>query len=185
MTQAIIQTTEQKCKASIEHFKKELQRMRTGRASASLLEGIHAEYYGSSVPLIQLGLINAPEPRMITVQVYDISAAEAVDKAIRQSELGLNPQREGNLIRVNIPALTEERRKEFVKKVKGQAEDTKVQIRNARREGVDIVKDNQKKSIVTEDESRKLQEQIQKVIDKYIADVDVLLVEKEKEILAV
>lgn len=173
---------EQKCKKAIDHLKDQLKKLRTGRASPSLLENIHVDYYGSSVPLIQLGLINSPEPRMLTVQVFDAGAVDAIDKAIRTSELSLSPQREGNLLRVSIPALNEERRKEMGKKLGKMAEETKVSIRNLRREAIDVVK---KQKDVSEDAIRKTETEIQKITDKYVAEVDVVTAAKEKEIMEV
>lgn len=170
-------------KATVEHFKKELQKARTGRAQAGLLDGIHVEYYGSSVPLMQLGLINTPEPRVITVQVYDAAAVEAVDKAIRQANIGLNPQREGSMLRMNVPALTAERRKEIIKSLHKLAEESRVGIRSHRRDAIDGIKKREKAKEVSEDEARRLQDEIQKVTDKQIGEVDTLLAAKEKELL--
>ncbi|RIL07705.1 MAG: ribosome recycling factor [Proteobacteria bacterium] len=174
-----------KCKKTVEHFKKELGRVRTGRASSSLLEGIQVDYYGSQVPLQQLGLINTPEPRLITIQVYDGGAVESIEKAILQSDLGLNPSRDGNLIRIAIPALTEERRKEFIKKLHKVTEDNKVGIRNHRRDVLDALKEAQKAKKVSEDEGRREQEDIQRVHDKYIKEIDLALAQKEKEMMEV
>lgn len=176
---------EQKCKGSIEHFKVELGKLRTGRASASMLDGVQVDYYGSSVPLKQLAMLNTPEPRLITVQVYDASAADAVEKAIKHADLGFNPSRDGNVIRINVPSLTEERRKELIKKLHKMGEDAKVVVRNHRRDAIDLIKKQQKAGEVSEDDSRKGQEGIQKVTDKYIAEVDQLLVQKEKEMMEV
>ena len=174
---------EQKCKKTIEHFKKELGRVRTGRASSALLEGVHVEYYGSSVPLQQLGMINAPEPRLLTVQVYDGGAAEAVDRAIRAADLGLNPSRDGNLIRIAIPSLTEERRKEFVKRLHKMGEENKVVVRNHRRDEIEALKKKAKDKTISEDDSHRGQEEIQKITDRVIGELDVLMQAKEKEIL--
>ena len=176
---------QQECEQTIQHFKKELGRLRTGRASSALLEGIMVDYYGSPTPLIQLGLINTPEPRLITVQVYDHSAVEAVDKAIQQSELGLNPSRDGNLVRVSIPALTEDRRKELVKKIHKMGEENKVSLRNHRRDHIDALKKGEKDKSVSEDEVRKGQEEIQKIIDKATKQLDEMVVAKEKEMMEV
>lgn len=172
----------QECKAAIEHFKKEMTRLRTGRASSALLEGIMVDYYGSATPLIQLGLINAPEPRLITVQVYDQNAVENVEKAIRQSELGLNPAREGNLIRLSIPSLTEDRRKEMIKKLGKLAEEGKVSVRNHRREMIDALKKLEKKLGLSEDDIRRGQEELQKTTDKFTAEIDTLMSNKEREL---
>ncbi len=174
-----------KCKKTVEHFKVEIGRLRTGRAHTSLLEGVHVDYYGSQVPLIQMGMIGAPEPRLLTIQVYDAGAVESVEKAIQSSELGLNPMREGNLLRIAIPPLNEERRKEFVKKLHKLAEENKVFIRNHRRDAIDDLKKQEKEKKVSQDELRRGQEEVQKITDKFIADIDVLLAAKEKEILEV
>lgn len=174
---------DQKCAKTIDHFKKELARVRTGRASTGLLEGVHVEYYGSNVPLIQLGMVNAPEPRMLTVQVYDGGAAESVERAIRAADLGLNPMREGNLIRISIPALTEERRKEFVKRVHKLGEENKVVIRNHRRDEIEALKKGVKDKSISEDDSRRGQEEVQKITDRWTAEVDSLIKSKEHEIL--
>ena len=156
--------------------------MRGGRASSQMLEGIMVDYYGSQTPIRQLGMINTPEPRLITIQVYDGGAVDGVEKAIRQADLGLNPARDGNLIRVNIPALTEERRKELIKKLHKMGEETKVAIRNHRRDSIDEIK---KDKSISEDESRRLQEDIQKVVDAAGKDADAVIAAKEKEMLAV
>jgi ribosome recycling factor len=179
------ETYKQNCAKAIDHFKKELSRLRSGRATTSLLEGITVDYYGSRVPLQQMGMVNAPEPRMLTIQVYDGSAVESVEKAIQQAELGLNPMRDGTLIRVAIPALNEERRKELGKKIGKMAEETKVSLRNLRRDEVENVKKAQKNKEMTEDDSRKAQDEIQKIVDKYIAEVDVAANAKTKEIMEV
>ena len=173
------------CEQSIEHFKTELSRMRSGRASTGLLEGIMVDYYGAQTPLIQLGMINAPEPRLVTVQVYDASAVESVEKAIQQADLGLNPSRDGNLVRVSIPALTEERRKELIKKLHALAEEARVAVRSHRRSAIDELKKQEKDKEISEDDSRREQESIQKTIDGYISQVDKLLEEKEKEMMEV
>ncbi len=167
------------CKKTNEHFKKDLGRLRTGRAATSMLEGINVDYYGSHVPLIQLGLISAPEPRLLTIQVYDSGAVESVEKAIMQSELGLTPNRDGALIRINIPALTEERRKELIKKLHKMGEEAKVALRNNRREALDALKKVEK----AEDAVKRGETEIQKIIDKYQKDIDSLVALKEKEIL--
>lgn len=171
-----------KCKKTLEHFKKELGRVRTGRASASLLEGIMVDYYGSKVPLNQLGMVNAPEPRLIQVQVYDAGATEAVEKAIQASGLGLNPMRDGALVRINIPPLTAERRKEFVKGVHTLAESQRVAIRNNRRDANDAIKVDK---TLSQDQSKRVMEEVQKICDAAIKEIDTLSAAKEKEILDV
>lgn len=173
------------CKKSVEHFKKDLGRVRTGRAHTSLLDGLQVEYYGSNVPLLQLGMVNAPEPRLITIQVYDGAACEAIEKAIQQSDLGLNPNRDGSMIRINIPPLTEERRKDLIKKLHKMGEEIKVVIRNHRRDSIDYLKKKEKAKEVSADDLRKGQEEVQKITDKYTKDIDSLIAVKEKEMLEV
>lgn len=176
---------EGKCRKTIEHFKRELSRLRTGRASTSLFEGIMVDYYGSAVPLQQLGLVNAPEPRLITIQVYDPAAVEGVEKAILQSDLGLNPSRDGSLLRINIPHLTEERRKELVKKIHRMGEENKVAIRNHRHETIDQLKKKEKVKEISQDEMHRGQEEIQKITDRFGKEVDVIIAAKEKEMMEV
>jgi ribosome recycling factor len=173
------------CSKTLDHYKKELSRLRSGRATPSLLEGLMVSYYGSMVSLQQLGMVSAPEPRMLTIQVYDGGAVEAIEKAIQQSDLGLNPSRDGALIRVIIPALNEERRKDLIKKVHKMAEETRVAMRNLRRDEVEGVKKKLKNKEMSEDDSRRAQEEIQKIVDKYIADVDSAAAAKEKEMMEV
>ncbi len=180
-----LEALETKCKKSIEHFKRDIGRLRTGRASASLLDGLMVDYYGSQTPLIQLGMIAVPESRIITIQVYDPGAVDAVEKAIQQSELGLNPGRDGNLIRIVIPALTEERRKDLIKKLGKMGEETKVTVRNHRREAIDGLKAQEKDKKISEDDSRRLQDEIQKITDRYNKEIDTIVAVKEKEMMEV
>jgi ribosome recycling factor len=181
----IAKDLEDKSKKTTEHFKKELSRARTGRAHTSILDGLTVEYYGSFVPLIQLGVLNAPEPRLLTIQVYDSGAVEAVERAIMQADLGLNPSRDGNLVRIAIPALNEERRKEIVKRLHKLTEDNRVALRNHRREVLDQLKKREKEKEISSDEIRRATEEVQKVVDKYIKEMDSLLAAKEKEVLEV
>ncbi len=176
---------ENQCKLAIDHAKKELSRLRTGRASSGLLEGLMVEYYGSMVPIIQLGMINTPEPRLITVQVYDGGAVDNVEKAIRNADLGLNPSKDGNLVRVSIPALTEDRRKELSKKLSKLGEETKVGVRNHRRDTIDGLKKQEKAKEMSADELKRALDEVQKITDKHISDIDVLVAAKEKEIMEV
>ena len=173
------------CAKTLDHYKKELSRLRSGRATPSLLEGLMVNYYGSSVSLQQLGMVAAPEPRMLTIQVYDGGAMESIEKAIQQSDLGLNPSRDGSMIRVVIPALIEERRKDLIKKVNKMAEETRVALRNLRRDEVEGVKKKVKNKEMTEDDSRRSQDEIQKIVDKFIVDVDAAAAAKEKEMMEV
>jgi len=175
----------QKCEKTIDALKRDLSRVRTGRASTGLLEGVTVEYYGAQTPLVQLGLVSTPEPKLITVQVYDATAVEAVEKAIRNADLGLNPSRDGNLVRINIPALTEDRRKELIKKLSKTGEESKISVRNHRRDSIDSLKQEQKDGNLSEDELRKSQDEIQKITDTFTSEIDELLSVKEKELMEV
>ena len=166
-------------------LKGELAGLRTGRASASLLDPIHVEVYGSSMPINQLATISVPEPRMLSVQVWDRSNAQAVDRAIREANLGLNPIMEGQLLRIPIPDLNAERRQELVKVAHKYAEQAKVAVRHVRRDGLDQVKKQQKDGGVSLDDEKKLSDQIQKATDAIIAEIDQLLAHKEAEITQV
>jgi len=176
---------ELKCKKSAEHFKKDLGKLRTGRAATSILDGMQVEYYGSSVPLISLGMVAAPEPRLLTIQVYDAGACEAIEKAIQTSELGLNPNRDGSTIRINFPALTEERRKDLIKKLHKMAEEMKVVIRNHRRDSIDDLKKKEKAKQLSADDLRRGQEDVQKITDKAVKEIEVMVAAKEKEMMEV
>ena len=170
---------------AFEVFKKEMSGLRTGRASVSLLEPIQVDAYGSHMPLSQLGTVNAPEPRMLTVQVWDKSMVKAVEKAIREANIGVNPMAEGQLLRVPIPPLTEERRKELVKLAHKFAEQARVSIRNVRRDGMEALKELEKGHKITEDDHRKRNTETQKLTDEMIKKVDETLATKEKDILNV
>ncbi len=181
----VIKDFEIKCKTSIEAFEADLNGMRTGRASTGLIENIMVDYHGSSVPLKQLGLINAPEARQLTVQVYDASATEMVQKAISMSDLGLNPSSEGNLIRITIPALTEERRAVLVRSLKESAEKYKTSIRGHRQKCNDLIKKMEKDKEVSSDDAKKIKDNVQKVTDKYTEQVTTIFSAKEKEMMEV
>lgn len=168
--------------SAIDVLKKEFAGLRTGRASASLLEPIVVEAYGSAMPITQVGTINVPEPRMITVQVWDKSMVKAVEKAIRDGGLGLNPQTEGQLVRVPIPALNEERRNELVKVAHKYAEQARISIRNVRRDGMDTLKKMEKDGKISQDEHRTYEKEVQSVTDESIHHVDDMLKHKEVEI---
>lgn len=170
---------------AVEDFRKELASARTGRASVRMLDGVHVEAYGSQMPLNQLANISAPEPQLITVQPWDMSQIGAIEKAIRSAELGLNPMNDGKLIRVPIPALTEDRRKEMVKHLHKVLEDHRTAIRNVRRDGNDAIKKSMKDKKITEDEERGAMEQIQKLTDDEIKKMEELCKTKEKEIMQV
>jgi ribosome recycling factor len=170
---------------AIEVLRKEFGGLRTGRASTSLLEPIQVEAYGNLVPLNQVANISVPEPRMITVQVWDRGVAKAVDKAIREAGLGLNPQTEGQVIRVPIPDLNEERRRELTRVAAKYAEQARVSVRNVRRDGVDVLRKLEKDSEISQDEHRKLQNDVQHLTDDHIKRIDEALAQKDKEILQV
>lgn len=170
---------------AIEVLRKEFGGLRTGRASTSLLEPVHVPAYGNNVPLNQVASINVPEPRMITVQVWDRGLAKAVDKAIREAGLGLNPQSEGQTIRVPIPELNEERRRELTRVAGKYAEDARVAVRKVRQHGIEALRRLEKDSEISQDEQRKLQNDVQHMTDDHIKRIDETLAQKDKEILQV
>ena len=170
---------------ALEVLRKEFGGLRTGRASASLLEPIMVNAYGNTVPLNQVASINVPEPRLITVQVWDRGVVKSVDKAIRKSGLDLNPQTEGQTIRVPIPDLNEERRRNLTRVAAKYAEETKVSVRNVRRDGIEVLKRREKDAEISQDEHRKLQREVQHLTDDYVKRIDEALAQKDKEILQV
>lgn len=170
---------------AVEDFRKEMAATRTGRASVHMLDSVHVDAYGSQMPLNQLANVSAPEPQLITVQAWDMSLIGAIEKAIRSAELGLNPMNDGKLIRVPVPALTEERRKEMVKHLHKALEDHRTAIRNVRRDGNDAIKKALKDKKITEDEERGAMEQIQKLTDDEIKKMEELCKAKEKEVMQV
>jgi ribosome recycling factor len=170
---------------AVQSLRNDLASLRTGRASPSLLEPIQVEAYGATMPLTQVATVTAPEARMLSVQVWDRSMVTPVEKAIRDSSLGLNPQTEGQVIRLRLPDLTEQRRKELVKVAHKYAEDAKVATRHVRRDGLDEIKKDEKAKQVSEDDAARLSEQVQKVTDTTIAEIDTTVTQKEKEIMQV
>lgn len=176
---------EQKMGKSIEAFKGNLAKIRTGRAHTGLLEHIQVDYYGNPTPISQVANLGLADARTITVTPWEKPMVAAVEKAIRESDLGLNPATQGNVIRVPMPPLTEERRKELAKVVKSEGEDAKVAIRNARRDANEQLKKLAKDKDISEDDERRSQDEVQKLTDKFVAEVDKLVQEKEKEILTV
>jgi ribosome recycling factor len=171
--------------AALGVLKHELGGLRTGRASASLLEPLQVDAYGSHMPITQVATVSVPEPRLISVQVWDRSMVGAVEKAIRESSLGLNPQTEGQVIRLRIPEMTQDRRKELVKVAHKYAEATRVAVRHVRRDGLDVLKKSEKDGGIGQDEEKRLADQVQKATDEAIADVERILAAKEKEIMQV
>lgn len=174
-----------KMKKTIEVLKQEFATIRAGRANPAVLDKITIEYFGTTTPINTLGNISSPEPRMLTIQPWDASVLKLIEKAIQQSELGINPQNDGKLIRLTFPQLTEERRKELIKQVKKTAEDGKVAVRNVRRDAMDKFKEMKKKSEITEDDLKTLEKEMQDLTDKFCKDVDVEAVRKEKELLEI
>jgi len=172
-------------KKSVKSLDDEFNTIRTGRASASLFDKIKVEYYGNPTPLNQVATISVPEARLVVIQPWDKSVIGQIEKAIQKSELSLNPVNDGKVIRINIPPLTEERRKEYVKMAKNLAEQARVAIRNIRRDANDDLKKSQKASDISEDEEKRNEDEVQKLTDKYIEEINKLLEDKEKEILEI
>lgn len=170
---------------AIGSLKHDLGSLRTGRASPTLLDPIQVEAYGATMPMSQLATVSVPEPRLLSVQVWDRSMVHAVEKAIRDSDLGLNPQTEGQTIRLRIPEMTEQRRKEMVKVAHKYAEEARVAIRHVRRDGLDLLKKMEKDHVIGQDEEKRQADQVQKATDQFIGEVDQVLASKEKEILQV
>lgn len=183
--QQLLTETKDKMKAAVEHTKKEFSGLRAGRASPQLLEPIMVDAYGSLVPIIQVGNINIPEPRALSVQVWDKGLVKAVEKAIRESDLGLNPSADGQTVRVPVPQLTEERRKDMVKVAAKYAEEGRISIRGIRRHSLDALKKMEKDKLITEDDLSRQEKDIQKITDDHISQIDELLASKEKDILQV
>jgi len=169
---------------SIDSYKKELSKLRTGRASAALVDGITVNYYGSATPIDQTSQISVPEARQLMIKPYDKSVLGDIEKAINAANIGISPNNDGEVIRLNVPSLTEETRKELAKKVKGFAEDAKVAIRNVRRDANDIIKKAEKDNEITEDDVKSDEADVQKLTDDFIKQIDTIAAEKEKDILS-
>jgi ribosome recycling factor len=182
---SLLEDLRRRMDGALEVLRKEFGGLRTGRASASLLEPITVTAYGNNVPLNQVASINVPEPRMITVQVWDRAMVKAVDKAIRESGLDLNPQTEGQVIRVPIPDLNEERRRSLTRVAAKYAEEAKVSVRNVRRDGIDTLRRLEKDGEISQDEHRKQQRDVQHLTDHYVKRVDEALTQKDREIMQV
>ena len=183
MIDSIYEETIEDMKKSIENLKIELNRMRTGRASLSILDPLRVDYYGTLTPLNQMATLAVPESRLITILPWDVSVLKDIEKTILKSDLGLTPSNDGKIIRISIPALTEERRKELVKVVHKICEDHKVTVRNVRRDANDLLKSLKKDGEISEDEAFKAQEEIQKITDEHITLIEDCYKDKEKEIL--
>jgi ribosome recycling factor len=185
MINEIHSSSEDRMLKSITKFREDLMNVRTGKANPSILETVQVDYYGSTMPLSQVASVTAPQPRMLVVQAWDKGAVQAIIKGIQSADLGLNPADDGELIRVQIPPLTDERRQEIVKRFKKDAEDVKVSVRNIRRDGNDALQKAQKAKEIPEDDMHRAQKDIQTITDKYIKDIDDMVKIKEKEILEV
>jgi ribosome recycling factor len=181
----IVEEHELECEESISAFKRDMQKMRTGRASTNLVSGIFIDYYGSRTQLSHLGQVSSPEPRQIVIQVYDSNAVDIIEKALRTAEFAFNPSREGNTLRILIPALTEQTRKDIVKHLHKMAEEKRVAIRNHRRDANDKIKKGEKDGALSKDDSKRVLEEIQEQTDKRIAEIDSLLSAKEAECMEV
>ncbi|MFZ0391813.1 MAG: ribosome recycling factor [Calditrichia bacterium] len=179
----VYKDAESRMSKSVEHLQHELSRVRTGRATPALLDVVKVDYYGSTVPINQVATVTAPEPRMLVVQPWEKRMIAEIEKAILQADLGLNPSNDGNVVRVPIPELSEERRRDLLKLVKKFCEDSRIAIRNVRRDANDQIKKLEKNHDISEDERDKRLDDIQKLTDNYIKEVDELYEKKEKEIL--
>ena len=185
MIKELLNTAESKMQKTISVLTSDLTTLKAGRANAQMLDKIRVDYYGTPTPINQVGSISVPEPRTLMINPWDKSAMKDIETAIRNSDLGLNPTNDGEVIRLNVPALTEERRKELCKQAKKASEEFKVRLRNERRDANDKLKKLEKEGEITEDDLKKAQDNVQKMTDKYTKEVDVLLEVKEKDIMAV
>lgn len=185
MISDLMKETEERMQKAVEALSRDLKTLRAGRATPGLLDKITVDYYGTPTPLNQLANISAPEPRLLVVQPWDKSVLKDVEKALLKSDLGLTPNNDGAIIRLSIPELTQERRRELVKVLKKKAEEGRVSVRNIRREANDSIKDMEKSKDMSEDESHKSQDEVQKLTDKYVKEVDLVLENKEKEIMEI
>lgn len=185
MSNQLLNETKSRMSKSEESLRSELSTLRAGNANPNLLNHINVDYYGVQTPVNQLAQVAVPEPRMITVKPYDKSALGDIERAIQVSDLGITPQNDGELIRLSIPQLTEERRKELAKKVGEYAENAKISVRNIRRDAMDQVKNDEKEGSITEDELRQYEKQIQDITDQSVGNIDQIAKEKEEELLTV
>ena len=184
-TAEVIKGVEARMRKSIETLQTELSKLRTGRAHAGILDHVQVEYYGSMVPVSQVANVTVTDARTLSVQVWEKQLAAVVDKAIRESDLGLNPQAMGEVIRVPMPALTEERRRDLTKVVRGEGEGAKIAVRNLRRDANEQFKRLVKDKAISEDEDRRAQDDVQKLTDRYVAEIDKVVTQKEAEIMKV
>ena len=185
MVEDVLEDAERRMKKAVEHVRGEFATVRTGRASASLLNRVNVDYYGQSTPLNQISSIAVPEPTLLVISPYDKSVIDDVEKAILQSDLGLTPINDGNVIRLPIPKLTEERRKELTRLVRSKAEEGRVAMRNIRRDAIDDLRSFEKEGEITKDDLHRGQEEVQKLTDRFIGETDEMLKVKEKELMEV
>lgn len=185
MSKQVIDQTKDKMEKSVQAYSREIATIRAGRANASLLDKITVDYYGSPTPINQMAGISTPEARLLVIQPYDKTVINDIEKAIMKSDLGISPTNDGSVIRLAVPALTEERRKDLAKLVKKEAEEAKIHIRNVRRDGNEDLKKLEKNGEITEDDLRSYQDDVQKLTDQYIAKIDELAKEKENEIMEI
>lgn len=185
MVSDVLKDGEERMKRSLEAFRRDLASLRAGRASPGLLDKILVDYYGTPTPVNQMANISVPEPRLLVIQPWDRGLIGNIEKAIVKSDLGVAPVSDGSVIRLTLPQLTEERRQDLVRQVRRKAEEERVTIRNLRREAIDLLRDLEKEGQVSEDEARRAQEQVQKLTDRFVAEVDAALAAKEKEITEV
>ena len=183
MLDEILKKTRESMKKSLDYTKQQITKVRTGRASTSMLDSVKVDYYGAQTPLSQIANLSAPDPRSIVVQPYDRSILADIEKAIQAADLGFNPMNDGTIIRIPVPPLTEDRRKEFVKLCKKYAEEGKIAIRNIRRDMIETVRKAEKAKELTEDDKKYGEEEIQKITDEFIKQIDEILVVKEKELM--
>jgi ribosome recycling factor len=185
MVKDVLKDLEKRMKTSLEHFRKDLGKLRTGRANINIFEDIKVEYYGVLTPVNQMAKIGVPDPSLITVQPYDTSLLEPIDKAVKAADLGLNPINDGKVLKIPIPPLDEERRREIVKKVKKMLEDEKTALRNMRRESKEFIEELEKEKEITEDDKFKGLDELQKIIDDYTKKIEDAAAAKEKEIMQI
>jgi ribosome recycling factor len=185
MSKDVIKETKEKMEKSLEHYKSELKTVRTGRASVAMFENIKVDYYGTPTPLNQVGTLSAPEPRLITIHPWEPSLIQPIEKAIMTSNMGFNPSNDGVMIRIPIPPLTEERRRDIVKMIKKMAEDAKVIIRNIRRDANETIKKLEKDKEISEDEAKRLIGKVQEITDEFISNIDEVTANKEKDVMEI
>jgi ribosome recycling factor len=185
MHEDVIKELKAQIDKTLEDLRRDLQKIRTGRANVGMLDGVRVAYYGTATPLAQVATLSVPEPRMITVKPWDKSVIKDIEKAIREANLGLNPMNDGEFIRLPIPALTEERRKEIAKQVKGKGEEHKVAVRNQRRDANEMLKELLKEKQISEDDNKRATEKVQKETDAGVAKIEEVIQKKEKEVMEV